>query len=569
MQGVRTTRISWHRVGRDAYLIAAALWLLACLTGFIPGGGDAHAYWVNRLPDPYTIRSYAAADGFYYSPAFAQLMYLPTAVPWHLFLTAWTALILAALYWMVGPWALPVMLFLPIPLEIYFANVNLLFAAVIIAGFRYPAVWALPLLTKVTPGIGVLWFAFRGEWRSFGTAIGATAAIVAVSWLLAPGLWTDWGSLLLSNETAPATGAIEIGPLSVRLVVAIALLFWASRTDRAWVVPIVVLLASPRIWTASLSVLVAVPVLYYRPPALTRPHALFVHLRLPTRAARPRDDGHRPNAPADPDVLIGAAVVGLLHRPRYAGPPPSTRSAGGRPCLLRRRRAPQRRPAALHPARDDRRPRLLPLSAAAGDRVPAAGAPAVRDRRAHLGGVPDRAVRGDARPPRTPQPVDMDRDRLAGRADRLEPGHRPGAGRGHVPGRARISVGDRAGREPEDPAGHRRGLLDRPAGLARASASGRLAGRPGRRCQFVLEPAGTIAFIRFSDLGQVGNIENRSLYAISPILWAVFVVGLLALALRFAPNAGWLGARGLGVGPVSPRLLHVPALDAAGRSSAS
>jgi hypothetical protein len=71
---------------------------------------------------------------------------------------------------------------------------------------------------------------------------------------------------------------------------------------------------------------------------------------------------------------------------------------------------------------------------------------------------------------------------------------------------------------------------------------------------FVLEPAGTIAFIGFSDLAQVGNIENRSLYALSPILWGAFVIGLLALALRFAPSrAGWALAVSASV-LVSPRL---------------
>jgi hypothetical protein len=85
---------------------------------------------------------------------------------------------------------------------------------------------------------------------------------------------------------------------------------------------------------------------------------------------------------------------------------------------------------------------------------------------------------------------------------------------------------------------------------------------------FMLEPAGTIAFIRFSDLGQVGNVENRSLYAISPILWGVFVLGFLALALRFAPRrAGWALAVSASV-LISPRLLmyQLSTLQAAVRS---
>ena len=85
---------------------------------------------------------------------------------------------------------------------------------------------------------------------------------------------------------------------------------------------------------------------------------------------------------------------------------------------------------------------------------------------------------------------------------------------------------------------------------------------------FVLEPAGTIAFITFSDLGQVGNVENRSLYAISPLLWGVFVLGFLALALRFAPSrAGWALAVSASV-LISPRLLmyQLSTLQAAVRS---
>ena len=72
---------------------------------------------------------------------------------------------------------------------------------------------------------------------------------------------------------------------------------------------------------------------------------------------------------------------------------------------------------------------------------------------------------------------------------------------------------------------------------------------------FVLEPAGTIAFLGFPDLAQVGNVENRSLYAISPILWLAFVAMLAVLAFRFArTRAGWPLAVGLSV-LASPRLL--------------
>jgi hypothetical protein len=72
---------------------------------------------------------------------------------------------------------------------------------------------------------------------------------------------------------------------------------------------------------------------------------------------------------------------------------------------------------------------------------------------------------------------------------------------------------------------------------------------------FVLEPAATVAFLGFSDLAQVGSVENRSIYAISPLLWGLFVAGLLILAVRFAPTrAGWALAVAASVF-ISPRLL--------------
>ena len=51
-------------------------------------------------------------------------------------------------------------------------------------GFRYPWTWGFVLLTKVTPGIGLLWFAVRREWRALAIALGVTGVIVAVSLVL-------------------------------------------------------------------------------------------------------------------------------------------------------------------------------------------------------------------------------------------------------------------------------------------------------------------------------------------------------------------------------------------------
>jgi hypothetical protein len=73
--------------------------------------------------------------------------------------------------------------------------------------------------------------------------------------------------------------------------------------------------------------------------------------------------------------------------------------------------------------------------------------------------------------------------------------------------------------------------------------------------QLVLEPAATIAFPSTLGLQQVGNVENRSLYAVSPYAWAIAVVVGTIVAWRLARTRfGWAAAVVLSV-LATPRLL--------------
>jgi hypothetical protein len=73
--------------------------------------------------------------------------------------------------------------------------------------------------------------------------------------------------------------------------------------------------------------------------------------------------------------------------------------------------------------------------------------------------------------------------------------------------------------------------------------------------QFVLAPQATIDFVRTFGLSQVGNVENRSLYVVSPWLWAAAVVAGIVVAWRLAPTRwGWAAAVTLSVF-ATPRLL--------------
>lgn len=145
-------------------------------------------------------------------------------------------------------------------LELYHGNIHLLLAAAIALGLRHPWTWAFVLLTKVTPGIGLIWFAVRREWRSLGIALGVTAVLVAISLVVDARLWGEWvvdGLLPVAGEAVQQPNIAV--PLVLRLPVAVLLVAWGARTDRRWTLPAGAVLALPVLWISGLSILAAIP----------------------------------------------------------------------------------------------------------------------------------------------------------------------------------------------------------------------------------------------------------------------------------------------------------------------
>jgi Glycosyltransferase family 87 len=74
--------------------------------------------------------------------------------------------------------------------------------------------------------------------------------------------------------------------------------------------------------------------------------------------------------------------------------------------------------------------------------------------------------------------------------------------------------------------------------------------------QMLLEPAGSLAFLSGQNLDVSGLVNNLSPYAISPLLWVVFVIVLALVAVRMAPGRfGWASAVFVSV-VASPRLFE-------------
>ena len=218
--------------------------------------GDAHAYWAVDISNPYT-RPVATTDAFTYSPPAALFFAVLGQLPFEVFQAIWTLLIGFALLWLTGPWALAFLVVPVVASDLYLGNIHVVLAAAIVGSLRRPALWAIPLLTKPSVGVGLLWFVVRREWSKLIVALGVTAAFAALAYVIAPGLWPAWINYLLGTGISPNTGTAYVVPipLLVRLPAAVILVIWGARTNRPWTLPTASMLALPVLWMVGLAML--------------------------------------------------------------------------------------------------------------------------------------------------------------------------------------------------------------------------------------------------------------------------------------------------------------------------
>jgi len=297
----------WH-FGVPTILLAIStgicVQILVLLT--ISGGDpvDALCYWLTNPAVPYN----RVQSAFGYSPVVAQLGAPLFQIPFPAFTFILRALEVASLVLLTGPLAGALIFTTPVASEINAANINLPIAVVMVLGFRWPALWAIPLLTKPTMGVGLLWFVFRREWRKAAIPIAIAGGLSLVSFAFDQRVWFEWLQWLRDN---PPVGEWPYPyPVWARLPISLALVIWGARTNRPWTVPVASALALPRLYYQSPAILIAVVPLI---PGLgrlvvpwTRRLARIDQL-YPGRPAAQGGAGITPDRPATTATTAGAA----------------------------------------------------------------------------------------------------------------------------------------------------------------------------------------------------------------------------------------------------------------------
>lgn len=251
-------RIAWWIGAAGLVVVWAALLLVQPEVMGKPFGVDAAAYHGASLSDPYAGPDVGRPGAYLYPPPFIQVLTPLRLLPWELFIALWLALELVALAWLLGPALGLLVLAIPFVLgEVAIGNVHLFMAVALVLGLRHPSTWAFIGLTKPTVGVVGSWHLFRGEWREAGIAILTTLGIVALSVLVGADLWVAWIERM-RGDTGTA-GPAWMASLALRLLLALAIVWFAARRKQPIFLPVAAYLALPIPWAEGLTLLAAIP----------------------------------------------------------------------------------------------------------------------------------------------------------------------------------------------------------------------------------------------------------------------------------------------------------------------
>ncbi len=212
--------------------IGAAL-LAIVVVLFWQNPGDNYAYWLaaQRLvagePVYVTGEAAFAPYAYHYTPPLAQVLApLTLFLPSIAYIVGYRVLEILTVWCLAGRAMLPMLAliaFLPVAIELRFENVHLFMAvAIVLALWRWPLLFAVAAIVKVSPGLGIVYLVLRRRFRDAAIAVVVGAAICAVSYVLSPNLWQEF--LAAIGDRAGITGNSLIPvPYVVRAIAGLVL----------------------------------------------------------------------------------------------------------------------------------------------------------------------------------------------------------------------------------------------------------------------------------------------------------------------------------------------------------
>ncbi len=210
-----------------ALLAAVGAAILAVIVAFYWNGpGDSLAYWIAGDRLAHGLPIYTAPDiafepfAFHYPPPVAQVLAVVTMVlPAFAFSIVYRGLMLLALWDLAGRTMLKMLAliaFIPMAVAVRIENVEIFMALGIVLGLRrWPWLFTVGALIKVSPGLGLVYLAMRRQWRDLAISAALGAGIVIVSLVTVPDLWRGFIDAIAGRADMVGNSLIPV-PYSVR-----------------------------------------------------------------------------------------------------------------------------------------------------------------------------------------------------------------------------------------------------------------------------------------------------------------------------------------------------------------
>ena len=205
----------WRRIALIALAAIGGALLAIIVVLFWQTPGDNYAYWLaaQRLvagePVYVTGEAAFAPYAYHYTPPLAQVLAPFTLVLKAIaYIVGYRVLEILSVWYLAGRAMLPMLAliaFLPVAVELRFENVHLFMAVAIVLGLsRWPLLFAVAAVVKVSPGLGVVYLVLRRRYRDALVVVLVGAAICMVSYVLSPSLWQQF--LAAIGDRAGITG---------------------------------------------------------------------------------------------------------------------------------------------------------------------------------------------------------------------------------------------------------------------------------------------------------------------------------------------------------------------------